>query len=49
MAMRAWAGVLFLGESWPSPVSLTGAMLIVVGMLLYSRISQSAEMEPVEG
>ncbi|QRK12839.1 multidrug resistance efflux transporter family protein [Archangium violaceum] len=42
-------GVLFLGEPWPSLVSFTGALLIVVGMVLYSRIGQSAELEPVEG
>jgi drug/metabolite transporter (DMT)-like permease len=39
-------GVLFLGEEWPSPFSLAGAALIVVGMVLYSRISVSSEPEP---
>ncbi|OJH38524.1 hypothetical protein BON30_19935 [Cystobacter ferrugineus] len=42
-------GVLFLDESWPTPISLTGALLIVVGLVIYSRISQSAELAPVEG
>jgi drug/metabolite transporter (DMT)-like permease len=39
-------GVLFLGEPWPSAFSLVGAGIIVVGMVLYSRISVSAELEP---
>ncbi|WP_395843582.1 multidrug resistance efflux transporter family protein [Archangium violaceum] len=39
-------GVLFLGEPLPSTFSFAGAMLIVVGMVLYSRISVSAELEP---
>ncbi|PTL78157.1 multidrug resistance efflux transporter family protein [Vitiosangium sp. GDMCC 1.1324] len=39
-------GVLFLGEPWPSAFSLVGAVIIVVGMVLYSRISMSAELEP---
>lgn len=39
-------GVLFLGEPWPSAFSFVGAGLIVVGMVLYSRVSVSAELEP---
>lgn len=39
-------GVLFLGEPWPSPVSFVGAGIIVVGMVLYSRLSVAAELEP---
>ncbi|MFE8599695.1 DMT family transporter [Archangium violaceum] len=39
-------GVLFLGESWPSAFSFVGAGLIVVGMVLYSRVSVAAELEP---
>lgn len=39
-------GVVFLGEPWPSTFSFAGAVLIVVGMVLYSRISVSAELEP---
>ncbi|HEX8820171.1 MAG TPA: multidrug resistance efflux transporter family protein [Archangium sp.] len=38
-------GVLFLGEPWPSVFSLVGAVLIVVGMVLYSRISAPSELE----
>ena len=39
-------GVLFLGEPWPSGFSFVGAGLIVVGMVFYSRISVSSELEP---
>jgi drug/metabolite transporter (DMT)-like permease len=42
-------GVFFLDEPWPSAFSLTGAVLIVVGMVLYSRVSASAELKPLEG
>jgi len=38
-------GVLFLGEHWPSAFSLVGAGLIIVGMVLYSRISAPSELE----
>lgn len=39
-------GVLFLGEPWPSAFSFVGAGLIVVGMVLYSRVSVASELEP---
>ncbi|MET0404605.1 MAG: multidrug resistance efflux transporter family protein [Cystobacter sp.] len=44
-------GVVFLGESWPSAFSALGAVLIVVGMVLYSFVSGGSEQDttPVGG